>query len=213
MTGKGLIPVNLEIPLATVAFLLLCFLMPTSLPSSEEDRKRWDVKYSTPDYIFGTAPVKFLKDHIRSLPGGRALDVAMGEGRNAVYLAQMGYEVDGIDISKPAVEKAVARAKSLKVRINGIVADLEDYKIPPRTYNVIAVFYYLQRSLIPQIMEGLKPGGVVIYETYTVDYLKKGAMKREYLLEHNELPRLFPGFEILYYKEDKATAGLIARKP
>ena len=154
------------------------------------------------------------------MPRGKALDIAMGEGRNAVFLAKNGFEVDGCDVSEIAVKKTLKLAKENNVRVNAFVADLEIYKLPKNAYDVVACFYYLQRSLIPQIKEALKPGGMVIYETYTIENWERGfegPKNKDYLLKTNELLDLFKDLTIIYYRElvlddKKAVASLIARK-
>lgn len=192
----------------------------SALFASEQDRLFWNKRYDTETYILGKEPVEFLKEHINILPGGKALDIAMGEGRNAVFLAKNGFEVDGCDVSEIAVKKTLELAKENNVRVNAFVADLEIYKLPKDAYDVVACFYYLQRSLIPQIKEALKPGGMVIYETYTIENCERGfegPKNRDYLLKTNELLDLFKDLTIIYYKElvlddKKAVASLIARK-
>ena len=192
----------------------------SALFASEQDRLFWNKRYDTETYILGKEPVEFLKEHINILPGGKALDIAMGEGRNAVFLAKNGFEVDGCDVSEIAVKKTLGLAKENNVRVNAFVADLEIYKLPKDAYDVVACFYYLQRSLIPQIKEALKPGGMVIYETYTIENCERGfegPKNRDYLLKTNELLDLFKDLTIIYYKElvlddKKAVASLIARK-
>ncbi|MCF6157837.1 MAG: class I SAM-dependent methyltransferase [wastewater metagenome] len=190
------------------------------LYADERDRQFWDRRYNTEEYIYSKEPVEFLKEHVDILPKGKALDIAMGEGRNAVFLAKNGFEVDGCDISEVAVRKARKLAEEHDVKIHAFVADLEIYELPENTYDVIVCFYYLQRSLVPQIKKALKPGGVVVYETYTVENLEcgyKGPKNRNYLLEPNELLDLFSDLNIVFYREivldnKKAIASLIARK-
>ena len=84
-----------------------------------------------------TQPLPFLVEQLERLPRGRALDMAMGQGRNAVYLARQGWTVDGVDRSPAAVQKAMALAGSLGVHVNGIVADLGTYEIRPGSYDLI----------------------------------------------------------------------------
>lgn len=191
-----------------------------SLYASEQDKLFWDKRYETEAYIFGKEPVEFLRDHIDILPGGKALDIAMGEGRNAVFLAKNGFDVDGCDISETAIKKTHELAKENSVSINAFVADLETYELPKNTYDVIACFYYLQRDLIPQIKQALKPGGMIIYETYTIENWERGLegpKNKDYLLKSNELLNFFRDFKIIYYRElvlnnKKAVASLIAKK-
>lgn len=192
----------------------------SALFASEQDRLFWNKRYDTETYILGKEPVEFLKEYINILPRGKALDIAMGEGRNAVFLAKNGFEVDGCDVSDIAVKKTLELAKENNVRVNAFVADLETYKLPKDAYDVVACFYYLQRSLIPQIKEALKPGGMVIYETYTIENWERGfegPKNKDYLLKTNELLDLFKDLTIIYYRElilddKKAVASLIARK-
>lgn len=191
-----------------------------SLYAGEQDKLFWDNKYETEAYIFGKEPVEFLRENIDILPTGKVLDIAMGEGRNAVFLAKNGFDVDGCDISEIAVKKAQELAKENNVKIHAFVADLETYKLPQDTYDVIACFYYLQRSLIPQIKQALKPGGMIIYETYTIENWERGLegpKNKDYLLKPNELLNFFRDFKIIYYRElvldnKKAVASLIAKR-
>lgn len=191
-----------------------------SLYAGEQDKLFWDNKYETEAYIFGKEPVEFLRENIDILPTGKVLDIAMGEGRNAVFLAKNGFDVDGCDISEIAVKKAQELAKENNVKIHAFVADLETYKLPQDTYDVIVCFYYLQRSLIPQIKQALKPGGMIIYETYTIENWERGLegpKNKDYLLKPNELLNFFRDFKIIYYRElvldnKKAVASLIAKR-
>ena len=106
---------------------------------------------------------QFLVENIELLPKGKALGVAMGSGRNAIYLAKTGFDVEGIDISPEAVNDALKSARKNGVTIRAQVADLEgNCHIAKDTYDVIICFNYLQRSLIPQIREGLRKGGMVV---------------------------------------------------
>jgi len=131
----------------------------------------------------------------------------------------MGFQVKGVDISPEAVDNALAQAKRDNVALEAMVADLEaDYQIDKKAYDVIICFNYLQRSLIPKIKEGLRPGGIVLYETYTVDQPRFGKPKNpDYLLKYNELLDIFRDFRCLRYREGiienrKAVAGIVAEK-
>jgi tellurite methyltransferase len=164
-------------------------------------------------------PARLLVDNIQLLPTGRVLDVAMGNGRNAIYLAKRGFDVEGIDISLEAVRSALDQAREAGVNLKARVADLEiDYHIEKSAYDVIICFNYLQRSLITQIKDGLRVGGTVVYETFTVDQAQFGKPTNpDYLLKHNELLNLFRDFRCLFYREGiieerKALASIIAKK-
>ncbi|MEE8420894.1 MAG: methyltransferase domain-containing protein [Dehalococcoidales bacterium] len=168
-------------------------------------------------------PAPFLVENIALLPKGHILDVAMGYGRNAIYLAGLGFQVDGVDISAAAVAYAEEAARKSGVSISVRAADLEgEYKIEVNWYDGIICFSYLQRSLIPQIKAGLRRGGVVVYETFLVDQAQWGKPKNpDYLLKHNELLEMFRDFRCLRYREGvfengkdrRAIASIVAEKP
>jgi tellurite methyltransferase len=165
-------------------------------------------------------PAKFLVQNISLLPKGRVLDVAMGDGRNAICLANLGFQAEGIDISPDAVTKALESANAQGVELTAHVIDLEkDHYIQPDKYDVIICFRYLQRSLIPYMKNGLRSGGIVVYETYTIDQMQFGKPKNpDFLLKPNELLNLFRDFHVIKYHEGifedkKAVAGIIARNP
>ena len=185
---------------------------------AEKDKARWNKKYDTEKYIAGRDPIPFLQNHTDLLPKGKALDLAIGEGRNGVYLATQGFQVTGVDISEVGLKKAQALAAEKGVTLATIVADLEQYDIPPNTFDVIICAYYLQRDLFPKIAAALKPGGVAVLETYTVDNLQyRPNFNRAYLLEPNELLTMLPGLRVLRYQEvdtgQAAFASILALKP
>lgn len=164
-------------------------------------------------------PAQFLVENVGLLPKGRALDVAMGTGQNAIFLAEMGFEVEGVDISPEAVRKAMESARRVGVTIKAQIANLEsDYNIERETYDLIICFNYLQRLLIPQIREGLQKGGMIVYETFIVDQRRFGKPSNpDYLLRHNELLDMFRDFRCLRYREGimpgpKAIASIVAEK-
>jgi len=165
-------------------------------------------------------PSSFLVDHVHLLPRGRALDVAMGYGRNAIFLARNGFRVEGVDISLEAVAAALKAAKEAGVDLNAQVVDLESGRpsIAREAYDVIVCFHYLHRPLIPRIRQGVRPGGMVVYETFLVDQARVGRPRNpDHLLRRNELLELFRDFRCLRYHEgwvaeDRAVAGIIAEK-
>ncbi|OGO31062.1 MAG: hypothetical protein A2Z29_08245 [Chloroflexi bacterium RBG_16_56_11] len=167
----------------------------------------------------GREPSSFLVDNVSLLPVGFVLDVAMGNGRNAVYLARNGFTVEGVDRSAGAISEAQAAARETGVTIKTAIADLEGgYRIARERYDVIICFNYLQRSLIPQIKDGIRPGGMVVYETFIIDQKRFGHPSNpDYLLKYNELLDMFREFRCLRYREGvvddrKAVASLVARK-
>jgi tellurite methyltransferase len=192
------------------------------------DQKRWNKRFKIKDFALGREPNPFLKRHIRSLPKGKALDVAAGEGRNAVFLARHGFDVDAIDISEKGLKKARLLARETGVKIHALLFDLDTYSFEREKYDLIADFYFLKRNLIPRMKKSLKKGGMIIFETYILEHRildtlgTSGPMQAKYFLKPNELLRFFRDFRILFYREGifkeggrrrrKAVASLIAEK-
>ena len=189
----------------------------------QSDRKRWNEKFRVEKYTLGKEANPFLRRHIRLLPKGKALDIAAGEGKNAVFLAQHGFDVEAVDISKIGLRKTRKLASAKGVKIKTLLADLDHYQIEKGRYDLITDFYFLDRRLIPGIKRGLKKGGKVVFETHLLGQQSpglEGPKNPAYLLRPNELLKLFQGLRILFYREGifreggskKAIASLIAEK-
>ena len=186
---------------------------------SLKDKEKWNAKYESTADRDERGPCPWLADHAHLLNGrGKALDIAMGEGRNTLFAASLGYEAWGIDISEVGISRAEALARKNNLTIHTQIADLDHYNIEENTYDLILCFYFLNRRLFEGIRKGLKPGGILIFQTFTVDYLKYSSFKREWVLEKNELREAFSELKILQYQEvdepenEIASASLVARK-
>jgi tellurite methyltransferase len=179
----------------------------SGLKVSQDSKTQWDQRYSRPTFIFGKSPAQFLAENYQYIPyEGSVLDMGMGEGRNAVFLAQKGYKVTGVDLSSVAVKKSYLLAQEFGVKIKGVVASLKDYKISPGTFDAIICFYWVDRGMVEKIKTWLKPGGILIYEAYTLRERERDPGKRSDPLNDNylreqELIRLFPGMRVLKYQE------------
>ena len=148
----------------------------------------------------------------------RALDLAMGRGRHARLLAHAGFRAFGVDVKLDAVRDAVVRARADALVVRGWCADLTQTALPRAVFDVVLVTRYLQRDLFPSIRELVKPGGVVMYETFTVNQqrLGFGPTSPDHLLQPGELRQHFEGFEVLLYEEvdaPEAVARIVARRP
>ena len=189
----------------------------SSLLAKPKDKDRWNSKYETEVYLFGEKPIPFLADNVHLLPKGKVLDIAMGEGRNGVYLATQGFEVLGLDISEKGLEKAHNLAKKNKVTIETKVVDLESFTLEPNSYDVILCTYYMQKDLFKQFQSALKPGGMIVVETYNVDYLKYVQFSRKWALDTNEMLDIFKGLRVIRYQDyddgKEAYSSIIAQKP
>ena len=184
---------------------------------SLNDKEKWDVKYRTSAYTNSREPCEWLNDNADCLTGkGLALDIASGEGRNAVFAAEKGYQTLAIDVSTIGLDKARALAKEKDVTIETRAADLDNWQFEQNTFDLVLCFNFLDRKIFPEIKKSLKPGGLIFFETFTIDYLKYSNFKREWVLDHNELLNVFSEFRILRYREidhdQRAFASLVALK-
>ena len=188
----------------------------SSLLAKPKDKDRWNSKYETEVYLFGEKPIPFLANNVHLLPKGKVLDIAMGEGRNGVYLATQGFEVLGLDISEKGLEKAHNLAKKNKVTIATKVVDLESFTLEPNSYDVILCTYYMQKDLFKQFQSALKPGGMIVVETYNVDYLKYAQFSRKWALDTNEMLDIFKDLRVIRYQDyddgKEAYSSIIAEK-
>jgi len=202
-----------------IAVLTALFFICTvsSVLAKPKDKDRWNSKYETEVYLFGEKPIPFLVENVHLLPKGKVLDIAMGEGRNGVYLATQGFDVLGLDISEKGLEKAHNLAKKNNVTIETKVVDLESFTLEPNSYDVILCTYYMQRDLFKQFQSALKPGGMIVVETYNVDYLKYVRFSRKWALDTNELLDIFKGLRVIRYQDyddgKEAYSSIIAQKP
>jgi SAM-dependent methyltransferase len=142
----------------------------------------------------------------------------MGHGRHAAVLAGAGLRTFGVDIVPAAVREAVETAAAEKLIVRGWTADLTRSPLPAARFGLVLVTRYLQRDLFPSIRDALVPGGLALYETFTVHQraFGVGPTSPDHLLEDGELMARFEGFEIVFYEEAvdrEAVARIVARKP
>lgn len=188
-----------------------------------DEKTLWDKKYRErshssmePDpflvsaydeFLFGTTP-------------GLALDVAGGVGRHSIWLAQRGWRVRLVDISEIGIQQAQENAKDAGTAssISVEVCDLNAMQdLGREQYDLVVVFFFLQRELFPALAAAVKPGGFLIYKTYTTEQKKfaGGPSHPMFLLQSNELLRAFSSLRVLHYHEtirEKGVAELVARK-
>ena len=142
----------------------------------------WNERYSENEYIFGTEPNDFLKENFQKIPaGGKVLCLAEGEGRNAVFLAEQGYQVTAMDMSEVGLNKALKLAKDRGVEISTQVADLTDYDFGAGEWDsIVSIWAHLPETVRQRvhahIVPALKPNGVFILEAYTEQQLTMDAV-------------------------------------
>lgn len=149
----------------------------------------WDERYAAGEFVYGREPNDFLVSVADRMPKGKVLCLAEGQGRNAVYLAGLGYEVVGVDSSAIGLEKAQQLARERGVKIETRVADLTTLDIGVNCWEgIVSIFCHLpsamRKELLRKVVAGLRPGGVFIMEAYTPRQLnfKTGGPSSEDLL-------------------------------
>ncbi len=165
-----------------------------------EDREKWNQRYLAEEYP--QHPSRIVQEYALLAPGGKALDLACGNGRNSVFLAHHGFRVDAVDIS----DVGLSRFSDQSPEIFPICMDLDRFDIPEKKYAIILNIRYLSRRLFPYIRDGLMPGGILIFETYMEgepDEDDPTPSCRDYLLRENELLHAFLRLRIIYYREYK----------
>jgi SAM-dependent methyltransferase len=145
---------------------------------------------------FNTQPNRLLMDAIKDRRPGRALDIAMGQGRNSVYLASQGWDVTGFDVSEVGLRSAEQLAKSRAVKIRSVLSSDEDFDFGNAQWDLIAMIYAIEKRSVHRIGPALKAGGLVVIEA---GHKSVSGATLEY--ESNELLRIFEGFRILRYEE------------
>ncbi|KOF54490.1 MULTISPECIES: class I SAM-dependent methyltransferase [unclassified Achromobacter] len=168
----------------------------------------WDERYAAADYVYGTEPNDFLAEHA-GLLAGPVLSVAEGEGRNAVFLAERGLDVLGVDGSPVGLEKARRLAAARGVEIRTEVADLARYEPPALAFGGVAcIFAHLpsasRKRLNRLLARSLRPGGVVLLEAYAPGQIRNrtgGPRDPDMLISRAALEQEFPGCEIVLSRE------------
>ena len=140
----------------------------------------WDKRYSEEEFAYGTKPNEFVKSVIDKLKPGKALFLGEGEGRNSVYAASLGWNVDAVDFSESAKEKALKLASDNNVVINYTISDLENYQFIENKYDMIVmVFLHLPAKINQIIFEGsissLKVAGKLIIETFSKEQINNSS--------------------------------------
>ena len=209
---------------------------PPDRPSAFADAaETWNRRYAGDDFLFGTEPNAWLREHAGSLPSaGHILSVADGEGRNSVWLAQQGFQVDAFDVAHRAVEKARAFAQRQGVSVDFAVADVDAFDWPEAAYDGVAAIFVqfadpdTRARLFERIARSLKPGGVLVLQGYTpkqLDYRTGGPPILSHLYTRDLLESAFSDLSIIELREyeaevregqghsgQSALIGLVARR-
>lgn len=185
---------------------------------SAGDRERWDARWAADHHAAGAAPAWLDALPADLLPrSGRALDVASGSGRVALWLARRGLDVCAVDVSPVALARAAEAALARGLRLETRACDLESEPLPSGPWRLISCVQYLQRGLFPAFTAALEPGGLLVCEIATRRNLERHARpSARFLLEEGELPGLCAPLEPVWWREgwheDRALARIVARK-
>jgi SAM-dependent methyltransferase len=184
---------------------------------------QWEQRYRSRERAredFAADPVPLVADTAGRLAPGRALDLACGTGRNALWLAKQGWSVTAVDGAPTAIGIVRQRAREAGLAIDARVADLEhgEFEIAPSAWDLICICYYLQRDLFDPAKRGLAPGGVLIA---IVHIAAKGEPVTQHRLKPGQLLPYFEGLEILHHHEgppndpahQRLVAEIVARRP
>jgi SAM-dependent methyltransferase len=183
----------------------------TAKTGFDDARAFWDERFAAPGYIFGRDPNRFLTSHANLFrPGAAVLDVATGEGRNAVWLARLGCDVTGIDISPVAIAKAQRLAAEADVHARFEVGDLRRFAWAPNAFDaVVTIFIQFaapdeREAVFAGMRQTLRAGGVLVLQGYTpkqLDYRTGGPPRAEHMYTEPMLRDAFAGWEILHLQE------------
>jgi len=166
----------------------------------------WDKRFRLRDHAsdFEAGPTPLVTAAAARLVPGKALDLACGTGRNALWLAEHGWDVTAVDGAPTAIEFLRSRALEHGLKIHAAVADLEkgEFVIESARWGLIAICYYLQRDLFEPAKRGVVPGGIIISIVH-VD--ESGEADGRFRLRPGQLEKYFAGWEILHSREGKAS--------
>jgi len=172
---------------------------------STENGWAWDDRYAQDGWAFGTEPNEFLRQQAPLIPPGRVLCLGEGEGRNATFLAEEGYEVVGVDRSQVGMDKAQGLAQEKGVFIETVVSSIEDFELTKGEWQgIISVFFHLPKELRQKVnrsvVEGLAPGGILVLEAYTpmqLDFGTGGPPDADRLISLETLEKELSGLEVV----------------
>lgn len=169
---------------------------------SEEERRRWDDRYASGDYRPRPHASGFLEQWIDRIPPGRAFDVACGAGRHALRLAEAGFEVTAVDISREAIAIAAAEASERGLTVHWMVEDLDEYEPAPDAFDLITVFRYVNRRLWPLLVRALRTDGWLLVEHHLQTHADvDGPSSPDFRLRPGELLEAFGDLRVAFYSE------------
>lgn len=195
-------------------------------PAEDRSRTRrpsWDERYAEGDWVDTGEPAAIVTDALPWLNRpGLALDLACGAGRNALFLARRGWRVVGVDLSLEGLRIMQRRAGAEELPVFPVLADAGRLQVRPGSFDLVVNTHFLLRGSFPLIRSALRPGGLLLFETFSVVELEElgGDIRRAFTLERGELLQAFQGFQVLLHEEgvferadgERGLARLVASK-
>lgn len=201
----------------TIAGYLLGSIFGTCLlaqaPTAQEQKDFWNKVFTDSDIPFNHQPNAFLLKSVQGKTPGKALEIGMGQGRNTIAMARLGWDVTGIDISSEGIRQAVAEAKKRNFNIHAILSSADEFDYGTAHYDLIYATFEQQivTDNAAKIVAALKPGGTVIIEGFQDDFSKEAGFPLGHHV--NELPRAFDQLRIVYYEDTVGPADWNDGKP
>lgn len=175
--------------------------------SDEALRRKWDERHGAAEDLGRLARV--LEENQHLLPAsGEALDLACGRGANALKLAELGLSVSAWDLSPVAIEGLAKEASLRGLPVSARVRDVIVSPPAPQTFDVVLVAHFLERHIVPAIIAALRPGGLLLYQTFAERVVDEGPLDPMFRLGDNELLRLFAPLKIRVYREEAAAGDM-----
>jgi SAM-dependent methyltransferase len=165
------------------------------------DKDRWNQIFSSQQPVFNTNANAFLAEVVKNRQPGQALDLGMGQGRNALFLAQRGWDVTGVDISDVALAQAREQARKMSLKLNIVQQDAAAFDFGRERWDLVALLYFPPRPYTGRIFQALRPGGLVVVEVFHRESAEKRRLGEGVVFGSNELLRLFEDYRILRYED------------
>jgi tellurite methyltransferase len=170
------------------------------MPDAAEKRAAWEhrQRVSGPP----RAPESPVVEWLELLPRALALDLACGTGRHSLALARAGFKVVAIDYAEPALRTLQSIARAEQLSISPVAADLSDFPLPRARFDTIINTNFLDRALVPRLVDALRPGGALLFDTFLIDQAATGHPRNpDFMLQHYELREMLSEMDLLRYRE------------
>ena len=170
-------------------------------------RRKWDKRHEEAEGL--GLPARVLEENRHLLPAsGEALDLACGRGVNALKLAELGLRVTAWDLAPVAIERLRSEASSRGLPLSATVRNVIESPPSASSFDTILVAHFLERSIVPELIEALRPGGLLFYQTFAERTVEEGPEDSGFRLQENELLRLFRPLRIRVYREEGRTGDM-----